>query len=851
MDFLANNDLPTTEADPQSAGPGLVEMSVVDYDTAAVTLYIEKLPVQGSLFYSSSDTTVPLSEFDSFYTTTEEQYASKVLEASTFYADAGGGWHPDGTLGPQDAPNKMADCRCAISYVCRAKCGEKCGVSITTGGGFESFDPDGVKRENHADDCWDDAAVFETEGYSQFFTVKYDKKLYINEIEIGENRGMGSVVSIEAWDYTTKTWMVMWTGVADLDKQLLYYETEQYSRFYPTLCQPAFKTDVVKIKMDTLTIDDYNEVDYVKMVGSEKAVPGMLEGNRVWYEEPSGGLDCLDEFSFQASDCGGDSRRMSEPFTMSVRGAGYSGDVLCEVKEEKVAEMEMPWAILGAVIGFTILLTAAVVTRSGMAVASMDRQKTDAIAKLQSAETVIEKQNHELKIALEYSAAEQGMIEAQVKEFKVDLSMAGAAGAGTGTANVDKRMERLLIDASELSGKTMLGSGSFGDVFKSEYRGNDVAVKTLKVVTKDNLNRFQAEIFLMNDLRHPNIVTMLGACWEKALMALVMEFCAKGTSTDVLASEGAHFTWDDPLLKWSMDVSRGMAHLHAITYFDVKTKDKVSGILHRDMKPDNCLVTEQYGIKIADFGEARAIDNENTMTQVGTPLYIAPEVVKGEHYSGKADVFSFALTLLQFALKDAGTLKDFLIRQYEAEFPKLKREVNLSRISHHLVVSGWRPSLEILENKLDVPRCIVDLLSICWADNQMSRPSFHEIVEYIEVDCKKIIMEGTNRSGGSGGGSKEGTEVCSSHNTRRTSTSGGLQVRIANHRHKQLEASFDADDFKDCWDSIELLRDKVKELSLDKIWLVYEGHSGSVIDKVQRTKKKAEAEEGEVPGSVG
>ena len=63
--------------------------------------------------------------------------------------------------------------------------------------------------------------------------------------------------------------------------------------------------------------------------------------------------------------------------------------------------------------------------------------------------------------------------------------------------------------------------------------------------------------------------------------------------------------------------------------------DLYKGIAHRDLKPDNALVTETYDIKLADFGEARTMEDDATMTQVGTPMYVAPEIVRGDHYDFK------------------------------------------------------------------------------------------------------------------------------------------------------------------------------------------------------------------------
>jgi len=137
----------------------------------------------------------------------------------------------------------------------------------------------------------------------------------------------------------------------------------------------------------------------------------------------------------------------------------------------------------------------------------------------------------------EYNKDEIAMLESQIKKFTLDMSA---------TDGVHKDMEKLLIKADELVGKVAIGAGAYGEVYKSDYRGTAVAVKTMKQVDEGSLEGFKGEIMLMSGLRHQNVVTMVGCCWEKDLMALVMEFCEKGTSTDVLKAEGDHMTWDDP-----------------------------------------------------------------------------------------------------------------------------------------------------------------------------------------------------------------------------------------------------------------------------------------------------------------
>ena len=181
----------------------------------------------------------------------------------------------------------------------------------------------------------------------------------------------------------------------------------------------------------------------------------------------------------------------------------------------------------------------------------------------------------------------------------------------------------------------------------------------------------------MNGLHHTNVCTMIGACWQTNLMALVMEFCEKGTISTVIRHQGDVMSWSDPYLKWTMDVARGMKYLHAVVYYNTKEGKQEHGIIHRDLKPDNCLIAENYSVKIADFGEARGMEH-GTMTMVGTPLYIAPEIMKGEHYDQKVDVFSFALTLVKIGVGKE-ELHRFLGKVRECECEERSNELRVPR----------------------------------------------------------------------------------------------------------------------------------------------------------------------------
>jgi hypothetical protein len=124
--------------------------------------------------------------------------------------------------------------------------------------------------------------------------------------------------------------MVMWSGTPDIEMENFYKETGQYSKFLPyPLCQPSFKTDIVRLKVDTIGISDWNEYDYIKLLGGFDQGPGLLSASSLYYEPPPN-MQCIDSFSFKMSDCMGQLSRTSGATKRFLRPSGYEGDTQCE-----------------------------------------------------------------------------------------------------------------------------------------------------------------------------------------------------------------------------------------------------------------------------------------------------------------------------------------------------------------------------------------------------------------------------------------------------------------------------------------------------------------------------------------
>jgi len=186
---------------------------------------------------------------------------------------------------------------------------------------------------------------------------------------------------------------------------------------------------------------------------------------------------------------------------------------------------------------------------------------------------------------------------------------------------------------------TLLGTGAAGEVFKATNRhtGQVVAVKKMPV-NADNEKLLVTEIDIMKSSTHPNIVQYFdsyipspGHIW------VVMELMDGGCLTDVLDQ------WDEVKMTEPQMSLCCKNTLQALDYIHKGHR------IHRDIKSDNILLNSKGQVKVADFGYAAQLTQERQKrkTVVGTPYWMAPELIRGNEYSVKVDIWSLGIMLIE------------------------------------------------------------------------------------------------------------------------------------------------------------------------------------------------------------
>ncbi|XP_065631480.1 probable serine/threonine-protein kinase PIX13 [Quercus suber] len=198
---------------------------------------------------------------------------------------------------------------------------------------------------------------------------------------------------------------------------------------------------------------------------------------------------------------------------------------------------------------------------------------------------------------------------------------------------------------------TILGEGGFGQVFKGWLKdkgqsksGNRmvIAVKETSPESRHGFKEWQSEVYFLGRFSHPNLIKLLGYCWEDGELLLIYEFMQKGSLANHLFGSKSirPLPWDIRL-KIAIGAARGLAFLH--------TSDKQ--VIHRGFKSSNILLDGSYSAKIPNFGLARwgpsASQSHVTTRVMGTYGYVAPEYLATRHLYVKSDVYSFGVVLVE------------------------------------------------------------------------------------------------------------------------------------------------------------------------------------------------------------
>jgi len=258
-----------------------------------------------------------------------------------------------------------------------------------------------------------------------------------------------------------------------------------------------------------------------------------------------------------------------------------------------------------------------------------------------------------------------------------------------------------LRDLENLQLGRVLGSGSFGVVYRCTYDGDDAVAKELKLggMSQSQVALFKNEVRLWAQVAHENIVEFRGVVFgDDSVSYLLLEHMPGGSLHARLESKRFSGAPPPTVAELSADtrqIASAMAHLHS------------RQIIHRDLKSDNVLIAGDGRLCVGDFGLARHCSSakQECTAETGTYRFMAPEVMKHEEYGPPCDVYSFAIMC-------------WSMFTYQQPF----RELGPVKAAFAVATKGLRPSWPA-----DTSRALVSICERCWHEEAARRPTFEQV----------------------------------------------------------------------------------------------------------------------------
>ncbi|ETI50728.1 TKL protein kinase [Phytophthora nicotianae P10297] len=268
--------------------------------------------------------------------------------------------------------------------------------------------------------------------------------------------------------------------------------------------------------------------------------------------------------------------------------------------------------------------------------------------------------------------------------------------------------------------QTRISQGAFGEVYTGMFNGRQVAVKMLLPSMRENLqlvNQFLGEAKMTAAMDHPNVVTFIGVAWDSLSdVCVVLEYMDGGDLRFLLSQyEAKHqpVGFNRQKATIALQVCHALAYLHSL----------IPPVVHRDLKSRNILLSRSMEAKLTDFGISKERLDTTLTAGVGTSLWMAPEVMLGEYYDDKADIFSFGVVLSEL---DVHTLPYTNARKGTRD--PYGREVTDTALMQQ-VASG---KVQVEFSKVGPPS-ITQLGYVCVAIDPSLRPSAAEILYRLQT----------------------------------------------------------------------------------------------------------------------
>ncbi|XP_040840264.1 tyrosine-protein kinase ABL2 isoform X6 [Ochotona curzoniae] len=259
------------------------------------------------------------------------------------------------------------------------------------------------------------------------------------------------------------------------------------------------------------------------------------------------------------------------------------------------------------------------------------------------------------------------------------------------------------MERTDITMKHKLGGGQYGEVYVGVWKRYSltVAVKTLKEDTME-VEEFLKEAAVMKEIKHPNLVQLLGVCTLEPPFYIVTEYMPYGNLLDYLRECNREEVTAVVLLYMATQISSAMEYLEKKNF------------IHRDLAARNCLVGENHVVKVADFGLSRLMTGDTYTAHAGAKFPIkwtAPESLAYNTFSIKSDVWAFGVLLWEIATYGM------------SPYPG----IDLSQV-YDLLEKGYR-----MEQPEGCPPKVYELMRACWKWSPADRPSFAETHQAFET----------------------------------------------------------------------------------------------------------------------